>query len=52
MEKARTQFPSYMSRIYGHKPSYLKSRPYEIPNLTLFPKKKQANIDDQATSES
>jgi len=42
MERARTQFPSYMNRVYGRKQSNeqkFENRPYEIPNLSLFPAK-------------
>ena len=36
MERAQTQFPAYMNRVYGR----TTPKPYEIPNLSLFPKNK------------
>jgi len=38
MERAKIQFPAYMNRVYGRK----TPRPYEIPNLNLFPQKNSA----------
>lgn len=47
-ERAHVQFPAYMSRIKGRKLS--PKRPYEIPNLTLFPKKSKKRGENQQQS--
>lgn len=40
MERAKIQFPAYMNRVYGRK----TPRPYEIPNLNLFPQKRVTKV--------